>query len=68
MNPTLNIEITPELIARNLDKEELLEFIYLVDLRVAEWDFTVKLVKKLISGLENDTSREDVAEELGFKV
>ena len=68
MNPQIYIEITPEMVASNLTREEILEFIRRLDLYEAEWDFTVKLVKNLIASLEEDESREFVAEELGFKV
>lgn len=51
--------ITPETIYRGLTKDEIFELIRELDIRVAETDFTLKLITYLIDSVRNDmTSKE----------
>jgi hypothetical protein len=51
---------------RGLDREDALALIKVIDLRYAEIDFTLNVVKMLISSLESDMTRDEIANELSF--
>ena len=62
----LNITITTDDLARNIRRDEALEVILAIDLRIAEEDFTIELLKRLVKSMESDMSREELAETLGL--
>jgi hypothetical protein len=59
MKIELPVEITPENVYRGLSREELLDFIHELDIRVAEMDFTLRLITLLINSIQNDMTGEE---------
>lgn len=43
-------------------KNELIQFIVELDIRVAEVDFTIELVKSLLKSLETDLTKKEIKE------
>lgn len=62
----ITVTVTEQELLKNFSREEALEFILKLDLKFAEEDFTLELIKRLIKSLESDLTREGVAAELGF--
>lgn len=50
----LNIDINSKFLVEGMSKDELLELILDIDLRVAEEDFTLAILKKLVDSLKKD--------------
>ena len=66
----LSIDIEPSKLITSSTHSELFDFILQLDKEVADCDFTISLVKKLLISLENDgdMSREEIAKDIGYKV
>lgn len=62
----ISIEVTNEVLARELDREQTMKLIQFLDLRQADVDFTIDLLKHLVNSLENDMDRGTIAEKIGF--
>ena len=63
----MEITINEDTLARGLDKSEARKLIKAIDAYQGCCDFTCGLVKMLIEDLECDMTRDEIAEELGFK-
>ena len=62
------IEINEDVVVENLEKSQARDLIVLIDAYQQCCHFTVSVINALIDNLECDMTREDIAEELGFKV
>lgn len=59
MKIELPVEITPENVYRGLSREDLLDFIQEIDIRVAETNFTLKLITLLLDSVRNDMTGKE---------
>lgn len=60
----VNIDVG-QLVSR-LSREDSLILIEAIDLRFAECDFTLTVLKKLVKSLESDMSKEEIKQDLGL--
>lgn len=58
-NVDVSVDLNPEEIVYNLDRDELLEFIKQLDIAVHDVDFTEKLIIVLINSLKCDLSEDE---------
>jgi len=63
----MKITIDEDTLASGLDASEARKLIIAIDAYQGCCHFTCGLVKMLIEGLECDMTRDEIAEELGFK-
>jgi hypothetical protein len=69
---TSTIELSPwnireALILGNLSREQIMQFIVQMDEQIAETDFTLALIKKLVDSLKEDGEAiMDIREEVGL--
>jgi hypothetical protein len=63
----MEITINEDALARGLDASEARKLIKAIDAYQGCCHFTCGLVKMLIEDLECDMTRDEIAEELGFK-
>lgn len=62
---TATVEISARNLAQNSD--DAFAWIVAIDGFRCECSFTIRVLKKLIESLESDMTREEIANELGFK-
>ena len=62
----ISVNISVEQLASNVGRDEAFALIKAIDLRVAEVDFTLDILKELIKSLESDLTKEEIRKELGF--
>jgi hypothetical protein len=60
----VNIEVS-QLVSR-LSREDAFQLIEAIDLRFAECDFTLSVLKTLVKSLESDMSKEEIKQDLGL--
>lgn len=60
------VNISVEELARSVSRDEAFALIKAIDLRVAEVDFTLDVLRELIKSLESDLTKWEIAKELGF--
>jgi hypothetical protein len=65
---TIYLDLSAKDMIRGMSPREVTELIKEIDAEIGDCDFSVKLIKQLVDALECDMTREDIAEELGFKV
>lgn len=59
MNIPIVISINPELLKRELTKDQIFDFILDLDASIAELDFTEKLIIQLIKSIRDDISETE---------
>jgi hypothetical protein len=65
---TIYVDISAKDLIRGMSKREVAELITEIDAEIGDCDFSMTLIKQLVDVLECDMTREDIAEELGFKL
>jgi hypothetical protein len=63
----ITVDISPKAMIGEMSRAEVMEFIEEIDTEIAEVDFTMRLIKRLVDTLECDMPRAEIAETLGFK-
>jgi hypothetical protein len=62
----IQIQIDQDVITDSLDKASARELVLHIDKRQHCCDWSIKTIKELITVLEQDMDRDDIAKELGF--
>jgi hypothetical protein len=55
-------------LAQHIGRDEAFEVVLAIDLRIAEEDFTLGLIRRLMKSLESDMTREEISDELGLSL
>jgi hypothetical protein len=64
----ITVDITPKAMIGEMSRAEVTEFIEEIDAEIAEVDFTLRLIKRLVDTLECDMPRDEIADALGFQL
>jgi len=64
----ITVDITTKAMIGEMSRAEVMEFIEEIDAEIAEVDFTLRLIKRLVDTLECDMPRAEIAAELGFQL
>jgi hypothetical protein len=64
----ITVDITPKAMIGEMSRAEVMEFIEEIDAEIAEVDFTMRLIRRLVDTLECDMPRAEIAAELGFQL
>jgi hypothetical protein len=58
--------VNPNQLVAHLSREDAIELIRAIDLRFAEIDFTLQLIKDRVKSLESDLTKEEIKKELAL--
>ena len=64
----ITLDIDPKAVVCGMRHQEAIEFIEQIDAEIAEVDFTLRIIKRLVDTLECDMPRDEIADALGFQL
>lgn len=63
---SIPVNINVEELTKGISREDAISLIKALDLRFAEVDFTLDILRLLIKSLESDLTKQEIKKELGF--
>lgn len=63
---SIPVNISVKELTKGISREDAISLIKALDLRFAEVDFTLDILRLLIKSLESDLTKQEIKKELGF--